>query len=445
MQKNSKSHITLGVLAGLLLFAPLRLTSGLVLGEWAQEFELPDLNGKTVSLSNILQDDKPVILSFFGTWCDSCQKEISDLPEVIKGRNVAVYLVGVDGDKEKLERFVSKRKIQFPVLWDPKAKTMGKKYGLMRGAFVVVPKIFIISPTGTIEYVSESYDDKRKASLEDKIARLSNKQWQKISEVAIFFTGSINGYLESCNCYKHPYGGLIKLVSLFKQQTSSYKHTILLDSGDFLPYGVTAAQAALILKAMAAAKYDAIAAGDQELVYSDLAKAIDNEKLPILTSNVKLNGAAPGMMEKTITAGDIKVRVVSYANPETFSLYSEDFAQRLAFGKLQDELKAGKKADILVLLAHAGLAESKRLAAEFPQIDLIIAGHSQELLKTPIRVGDTNIVQSGGNLQNMGRIVLYRNEKGQVAVKSYQVFPLSNDIPNAPEIEAILKESKGLK
>lgn len=441
MQKISKKYLTLGLLAGLLISPPLRVFAVSL----APEFELQGLNGNPVSLSSILSENKLVVLSFFGTWCDSCQKEISDLPEMIKGRNVAVYLVGVDGDKEKLEKFVSKRKIQFPVLWDPKAKTMGKKYDLMRGAFVVVPKTFVISPAGTIEYVSESYDDKRKAALTDKIAQLSNKQWQKISEVAIFFTGSINGYLESCNCYKHPYGGLIKLVSLVKRQTSNYKHTILLDSGDFLPYGVTPAQAAPILKAMAAAKYDAIAAGDQDLVYSDLAKAIDNEKLPILTSNLKLNGTAPGIIEKTITAGDIKVRVISYADPETFSLYSEDFTRRVVFGKLQDELKTGEKADVLVLLAHAGLDESKRLAAEFPQIDLIIAGHSQELLKTPIKVGDTNIVQSGGNLQNMGRIVLYRNEKNQVTVKSYQVFPLSNDIPNAPQIEAILKESKGFK
>lgn len=73
--------------------------------------------------------------------------------------------------------------------------------------------------------------------------------------MAVYFTGSANGYLESCNCFKHPYGGFIKLLSFLKQQAGKYSSHILLDSGDFLPYGVTPAQAGPVFKAMAQAVY----------------------------------------------------------------------------------------------------------------------------------------------------------------------------------------------
>ena len=73
------------------------------------------------------------MLSFFGTWCDSCLKEINDLPEMAKKHNALVYLVGVDADKGKLGASRQSIRSPFPVLWDPKAKTMGKKYDLMRG------------------------------------------------------------------------------------------------------------------------------------------------------------------------------------------------------------------------------------------------------------------------------------------------------------------------
>ena len=435
MRKTGQKYFTVTLLAGLLL----PLTNHVFAASPAPGFELQSLDGKSVSLPSILRENKLLVLSFFGTWCDSCQKEIGDLPEMIKGRNVAVYLVGVDGDKDKIERFVAKHKIDFPVLWDPKAKNLGRKYDLMRGAFVLVPKTVIISPAGNIEYTSESYSEKQKAALADKIAQLSAKQWEHNNDIAIFFTGSINGYLESCNCYKHPYGGLIKLLSLHKQQAANYPHSLLLDSGDFLPYGVTATQATPVFKAMAAAGYDAIAVGDQDLAFKDFEPLALKEKLPILASNVRMNAKAPGIADKTFPAGNIKLRVVSWATPETYALYPEAFTQALQFSTFKDLLRTGKNADVLVVLAHAGLDECRRLATEFPEIDIIVAGHSQELTKQAVKVGDTYIVQSGGNVQNMGRIVLNLTEKKKLLVKSYENYALTNDIPNSPAIEEILK------
>lgn len=432
------------ILAGLLLL-PLCAFAGLSPGDRAPDFDLTDLSGKPVGLSDIIRKDRPVVLSFFGTWCVSCLEEMKDLAVMVKQYDAAVYMVGVDGDKDVLARFVEKNKIPFPVLWDPKAKAMGKKYDLMRGAFLVVPKTYIISPLGNIEYAAESYDEARKAALDAKLAALSGKKWDKPVEVAVYFTGSANGYLESCNCFKHPYGGFIKLVSFLKQQESKYSNRILLDSGDFLPYGVTDAQAKPVFKAMALAGYDAIAVGDQDLSYKGFVAEAAKKGGAFLASNIIFKDGVPGAADKTVTVGKLKIRIVSFASPETFSLYTEEFTSKVEFKALKEVLKGEKNADFLILLSHAGLDENLKIAAAFGQIDLIVGGHSQELLKKPAKAGNALIVQSGGNIQNAGRIVLRFDSKGKFLDYSHDVFPLTNDIPNSPQIEALVKESKNIK
>lgn len=453
MAQNNKGSVAIIILAGLLLLPPCAF-AGLAPGDRAPEFELTDLAGKTISLADITQEDRPAVLSFFGTWCVSCLEEMKDLEVMAKEHNAAVYLVGVDGDKDVLVRFAAKHKIPFPVLWDPKAKTLGKKYDLLRGAFLVVPKTYIISPLGNIEYAAESYDEVRKAALNAKLAALSGKKWDKPSEVAVYFTGSANGYLESCNCFKHPYGGFIKLVSFLEAQKGKYSSRILLDSGDFLPYGVTAAQAEPVFKAMALAGYDAVAVGDQDLAYKGFLGEVKKKNGTFLASNLSFSAGggpaglfggkdgAPGVADKIIEAGKLKVRLVSFADPETFSLYPEEFTAKVSFKDIKEVLKGGKNADYLILLSHAGLDANRKLAEEFGQIDLIIGGHSQELLKRPVKAGNALIVQSGGNLQNVGRIVLRFDSKGKFLDYSHDVFPLTNDLPDSPLITAIMKESK---
>lgn len=440
---SAKKCVVLTLLTVVALFSPWCVYAGVAIGDSAPEFELPGLDGKMVSVSQVIHGDKPVVLSFFATWCNSCLEEIRDLSEMVKNSNARVYLVGVDAEKRKLEHFVEKHKISFPVLWDPKAAITGKRYDLLRGAFLVVPKTFVISPAGNIEYLAESYDAVRKQALEDTLTRLNGERWEKTSEMAVFFTGSANGYLESCNCYRHPYGGFVKSASLFKQQAAIYSNHVLVDSGDFLPYGVTEAQAQPIFRALAVSGYDAVAIGDQDLFYKGFASDAAKNGIPIISSNLNYDGGVIGTIDKTVTAGNMKVRILSYTSPEIFSLYPEDFSSRLKFKELKETLKAEKNADLLILLSHASLDENKKIAAAIGQIDLIVSGHSQELLKSPIKWGNALIVQSGGNLQNLGRIVLRFDGKKKIVWHSYNIFPLTKELPDSPEVKAIIRETPG--
>lgn len=51
---------------------------------------LRDLNGKPVPTSSFLKSGKPIIVSFFGTWCKPCLRELDAILEVYADRKSVV-------------------------------------------------------------------------------------------------------------------------------------------------------------------------------------------------------------------------------------------------------------------------------------------------------------------------------------------------------------------
>jgi 2',3'-cyclic-nucleotide 2'-phosphodiesterase (5'-nucleotidase family) len=77
------------------------------------------------------------------------------------------------------------------------------------------------------------------------------------------------------------------------------------------------------------------------------------------------------------------------------------------------------------------------LAAEAKGVDLIIGGHSQTEMRAPEKAGETLIVQTGADLANVGKLTLRFGEDKKPAGYSYELVPLSDDIPDDPQAAAL--------
>jgi thiol-disulfide isomerase/thioredoxin len=109
----------------------------------APPFSLKRADGNQVSLSDL--KGKPVMFTFWASWCESCREEIPLIEKFSQGKNgqVTVFLVAIDGENEKrIQRLIKDKKITLPVLLDVKEK-IARTYGIR-----MVPTTFFINSEG---------------------------------------------------------------------------------------------------------------------------------------------------------------------------------------------------------------------------------------------------------------------------------------------------------
>ncbi len=119
----------------------------LTVGKPAPDFNLPDLNDKTVRLSDYR--GKVVFLNFWATWCKPCREEMPSMEVLYKnfeGDGFVVLAVSIDRvtTKKDIPPFVKSMSLTFPILVDSWGQT-DKRYKLMG-----VPETYIIDQQGIL-------------------------------------------------------------------------------------------------------------------------------------------------------------------------------------------------------------------------------------------------------------------------------------------------------
>jgi|Deesub1362B_J571_1020462.scaffolds.fasta_scaffold01781_7 peroxiredoxin len=112
----------------------------------APDFELKDLEGKTVRLSDYR--GKMVILNFWATWCPPCRMEIPSfirLYDEFKDKGLVIIGVSLDREgKEVVQKFAANYKINYPVV-------MGDMNVVAAyGGISAIPTTFIINKNGRV-------------------------------------------------------------------------------------------------------------------------------------------------------------------------------------------------------------------------------------------------------------------------------------------------------
>ena len=119
---------------------------------------LRDVDGKEVNVATLSQTGKPVIISFFATWCKPCMRELTAINEVYadwqEETGVVMYIVSVDQaqDSQKVKPLVNGNGWEYRVLLDPN--------GTFKRAMNVqsIPHMFIIDSKGKIVYNHVGYN-----------------------------------------------------------------------------------------------------------------------------------------------------------------------------------------------------------------------------------------------------------------------------------------------
>lgn|SRR5690625_2725739 len=114
--------LSIVVLLGVTLWFNLTSDSKAVqVGDEAVDFQLETLDGGTVQLSDI-NEDNGVILNFWGTWCEPCREEMPDMNKIYNEGHDEYELIAVNVSEgeQQINQFLMSldEELAFPIALD---------------------------------------------------------------------------------------------------------------------------------------------------------------------------------------------------------------------------------------------------------------------------------------------------------------------------------------
>src|SRR5699024_10911607 len=99
-----------------------------------------------------------------------------------------------------------------------------------------------------------------------------------------------------------------------------------------------------------------------------------------------------------------------------------------------------KETDIIVLLSHLGITEDEQIARKFPEIDVIIGGHTHHLLRSGEYINNTLLTAAGKNCMFVGEVILtWDHDQKKLAGKQAYATDVS-DISKDEDTEKMVEE-----
>lgn len=142
---------------------------------WAQmpSVELKDLSGKSVNSSQISNDGKPYIVTFFATWCKPCLRELKAINEVYddwqEQTGVKLFAISIDEaqNAQRVKPLVDGMGWEYEVLLDTNSE-------LKRAMNVdMPPMLFLFDGEGKIVYSHSGYTQGAEDALFQEILKIT--------------------------------------------------------------------------------------------------------------------------------------------------------------------------------------------------------------------------------------------------------------------------------
>ena len=134
---------------------------------------LKDVNGNTVNTAELSNDGKPMVISFWATWCKPCKRELKAISEVYPDwqDETGVKLVAVSIDEAqnaaKVKPLVVGMNWEYEVLLDPNGE-FKRQMGVSD-----VPHAFIVDGQGNVVWSHKGYVDGGEEEIIEELRKLA--------------------------------------------------------------------------------------------------------------------------------------------------------------------------------------------------------------------------------------------------------------------------------
>ena len=280
--------------------------------------------------------------------------------------------------------------------------------------------------------------------------------WPK-PKVVLVLTGMEQGYIEPCGCsgLDRMKGGMRRRYAMLEQLRKDGGPVVPLDVGGFARgFGLQAEMKfSLLVESKEKMGYKAVAFGADDLRLPaaglvSVAAEVNHKPSMFLSANVGLFSFDAHITEtsRVIAAGGRKIGITAILGAQYQKEINNSDLEMLdpaaALAKVVPELK--RKADYLVLLAHATREEAIELAKKFPEFNVIVVSEGPDIPPAaPETVPNSSTLLITVGHKGMDAIVLGLYDDTQRPIR-YQRVPLDSRFDPAPDAKNPPHEMKDL-
>jgi len=282
-------------------------------------------------------------------------------------------------------------------------------------------------------------------------------EYQNETSICILHTNDTHSYLD--DFAKRAY-----LVKKIREENSKQNiDTFLFDCGDALTGSIyfflyEGEKEAELMNLLA---YDAMTLGNHEFDRGSalLANFLEKIQFPVVSANIDVdkdrdlhpyyNKKLFPFIIKELCNGE-KIAVIGLttettpdsAAPSKHTIFSDPIQTA---SKMIKEVKClGVKK--IIILSHLGKAVDQQLASEVDGIDVILGGHSHDLLEEPIVVhreaSQTIIVQAGEYGKYLGEVIIKFSGNGEVKSANSRIYRVDTMVEEDHEVKIIIDKIK---
>ncbi|MRU17002.1 thiosulfohydrolase SoxB [Roseovarius sp. A21] len=250
-------------------------------------------------------------------------------------------------------------------------------------------------------------------------------------------------------------GGLDRVATVVKQIRAARPDALLLDGGDTWHGSYTChhTEGQDMVNVMNALKPDAMTFHWEFTLGQDRVRELV-EGLPFDSLGQNIfdamwdEPAAEFKPYEFYESGGVKVAVIGQAFPYMPIANPGWMFPDYSFGIRDENMQAmvdevrSKGAELVVCLSHNGFDVDKKMASVVKGIDVILSGHTHDVLPEPVLVDDTIIIASGSNGKFVSRVDLDVRD-GKMMGFRHKLIPIFSDViePDA-DMTALIDEQR---
>ncbi|MCT2535918.1 bifunctional metallophosphatase/5'-nucleotidase [Aquibacillus koreensis] len=272
-------------------------------------------------------------------------------------------------------------------------------------------------------------------------------------KIFFYYTSDIHSHFEN-------WTKVIQFLNQKKiQRQRENQDYFILDNGDHVDRVHIIAEALLgkaNVQLLNHANYDVATLGNNEgitLDYNDLFHLYDEANFKVVCANLQSNNKHnPEWLEAThqlTTKSGVTIGIIGLTAP--FNAFYNLLGWHVAspFETLDKHIKQlADESDIVILLSHLGINEDEEIARRYPEVDVIVGGHTHHLFRTGEYINKTLLSAAGKHGKYVGEVILTWNHQREMLVKkeayTTNIDHLEKDQVTIDHIEKFTQTSNAL-